>query len=128
MDYVTLNNGVRMPQLGFGTYQIKDPAACERAVRDAIGVGSHPVITRLAEKYGRNAGQIILRFEVQSGLIVLPKSTNPERIAGNLRIFDFELTEEEMNQMYDLDTGQGSHDPEAPGVAEMLLQNHKIHD
>ena len=89
---------------------------------------SHPVIAKLAEKYGRNAGQIILRFEVQSGLIVLPKSTNPERIAGNLRIFDFELTEDEMNQMYALDTGKGHHDPEAPGVAEMLLQNYKIHD
>ena len=89
---------------------------------------THPVITKLAEKYGKNAGQIILRFEVQSGLIVLPKSTNPERIAGNLRIFDFELTEEEMNQMYALDTGKGHHDPEAPGVAEMLLQNYKIHD
>ena len=89
---------------------------------------THPVITKLAEKYGKNAGQIILRFEVQSGLIVLPKSTNPERIAGNLRIFDFELTEDEMNQMYALDTGKGHHDPEAPGVAEMLLQNYKIHD
>jgi len=89
---------------------------------------SHPVIAKLAEKYGKNAGQIILRFEVQDGFIVLPKSTNPERIAGNLRIFDFELTEEEMNQMYALDTGKGSHDPEAPGVAEMLLQNYKIHD
>ena len=89
---------------------------------------SHPVIAKLAEKYGKNAGQIILRFEVQDGLIVLPKSTNPERIAGNLRIFDFELTEDEMNQMYALDTGKGSHDPEAPGVAEMLLQNYKIHD
>lgn len=89
---------------------------------------SHPVIAKLAEKYGKNAGQVILRFEVQSGLIVLPKSTNPTRIAGNLRIFDFELTEDEMNQMYALDTGKGSHDPETPGVAEMLLQNYKIHD
>ena len=89
---------------------------------------SHPVIAKLAEKYGKNAGQIILRFEVQDGFIVLPKSTNPERIAGNLRIFDFELTEDEMNQMYALDTGKGHHDPEAPGVAEMLLQNYKIHD
>lgn len=34
MDYVTLNNGVKMPQLGFGTFQIKDPAECERAVRE----------------------------------------------------------------------------------------------
>lgn len=89
---------------------------------------SHPAITRLAEKYGKNAGQVILRFEVQDGLIVLPKSTNPERIAGNLDIFDFALTEDEMDALRVLDTGKGHHDPEAPGVAEMLLQNYKIHD
>ena len=89
---------------------------------------SHPAITRLAEKYGKNAGQVILRFEVQDGLIVLPKSTNPERIAGNLDIFDFALTEDEMDALRALDTGKGHHDPEAPGVAEMLLQNYKIHD
>ena len=89
---------------------------------------SRPVIAKLAEKYGRNAGQIILRFEVQSGLIVLPKSTNPGRIAGNLDIFDFELAEAEMAELRSLDTGRGSHDPEAPGVAEMLLRNYKIHD
>lgn len=89
---------------------------------------SHPAITRLAEKYGKNDGQVILRFEVQDGLIVLPKSTNPERIAGNLDIFDFALTEDEMDALRALDTGKGHHDPEAPGVAEMLLQNYKIHD
>ena len=89
---------------------------------------SHPTITNLAEKYGKNAGQVILRFEVQDGLIVLPKSTNPERIAGNLDIFDFALTEDEMDALRALDTGKGHHDPEAPGVAEMLLQNYKIHD
>ncbi len=89
---------------------------------------AHPAITRLAEKYGKNAGQVILRFEVQDGLIILPKSTNPERIAGNLDIFDFALTEDEMDALRALDTGKGHHDPEAPGVAEMLLQNYKIHD
>ena len=50
MDYVTLNNGVTMPQLGFGTYQIKDPAECERAVRDAIDVGYRLIDT--AASYG----------------------------------------------------------------------------
>lgn len=89
---------------------------------------TNPVITEIAEKYGKNAGQVILRFEVQEGLIVLPKSTNPERIAGNIEIFDFELNEEEMERIRGLDTGKGSHDPEAPGVAEMLLANYKIHD
>ena len=47
MKYVTLNNGVQMPQLGFGTYQIKDPTECERAVRDAIDVGCR----RVTEKF-----------------------------------------------------------------------------
>ena len=89
---------------------------------------TNPVITEIAEKYGKNAGQVILRFEVQEGLIVLPKSTNPERIAGNIEVFDFELNEEEMERIRALDTGKGSHDPEAPGVAEMLLANYKIHD
>jgi len=88
----------------------------------------NPVITALAEKYGKNAGQIVLRFEVQEGFIVLPKSANPERIKGNIDIFDFELTADEMETIRALDTGKGSHDPEAPGVGEMLLNNYKIHD
>ena len=89
---------------------------------------NHPTITQLAQKYGKNAGQIILRFELQDGLITLPKSTNPARIKGNLDIFDFELTKEEMSALYKLDTGKGQHDPEAPGVGEMLQKNYKIHD
>ena len=50
MEYVTLNNGVKLPQLGFGTYQIKDPAECERVVRDAIDVGYRLIDT--AASYG----------------------------------------------------------------------------
>lgn len=92
------------------------------------GLLGDPVITKLAEKYGKNAGQIILRFEVQEGVITLPKSTNPERIRTNLDVFDFELTEEEMKEMRALDTGKGSHDPDAPGVEEMLRGAFVIED
>ena len=92
------------------------------------GLLGNPVITKLAEKYGKNAGQIILRFEVQEGVITLPKSTNPERIRTNLDVFDFELTAEEMNEMRALDTGKGSHDPDAPGVEEMLRGAFVIED
>lgn len=87
-----------------------------------------PVITALAEKYGKNPGQIILRFENQEGFIVLPKSTHEKRIKENIDIFDFKLTDEEMKSMEALDTGKGHHDPDAPGVAEMLLANFKVHD
>ncbi len=89
---------------------------------------SDPVVLKLAKKYGKDAGQIILRFEVQDGIVVLPKSTKPARIESNLNIFDFSLTKEEMLEMYALDTGRGRHDPDAPGVGEMLLKNYKVHD
>lgn len=85
-------------------------------------------ILLLSEKYKKNPGQIILRFEVQDGLIVLPKSVNPGRIKGNIELFDFELTAEEMDNLRALDTGKPSHDPEAEGVGEFLLANYKVHD
>jgi len=85
-------------------------------------------ITAIGEKYGKNVGQVILRFEVQAGMIVLPKSTNPERIKSNLDIFDFTLTEEEMDMMRSLDTGKTKHDPDAPGVGEYLIANYPIED
>lgn len=88
---------------------------------------NNPIINRIAEKYGKNAGQIILRFEIQDGLIVLPKSTNPARIEGNIDIFDFELSPEEMEEMRLLDTGKGAHDPEAPGTYEKMLAQYDVH-
>ena len=87
----------------------------------------HPLIQKLAKKYNKNAGQIILRFEVQDNVIALPKSTNPSRIAGNIDIFDFELTEEEMQDMRTLDTGKGTHNPEDPANEARLL-SFKIHE
>ena len=65
---------------------------------------------------------------MQEGVITLPKSTNPERIRTNLELFDFTLTEDEMNKMRSLDTGKGSHDPEAPGVEERLRNAFVITD
>lgn len=92
------------------------------------GMLNNETVKALAEKYGKNAGQIILRFETQEGAIVLPRSTNPQRLAGNLDIFDFELSEDELASLRALDTGKGSHDPDAPGVGEMLLKAYKVHD
>lgn len=88
----------------------------------------NPLVVSLAKKYGKNPGQIILRFEVQDGLIVLPKSTNPARIKGNIEIFDFQLAPEEMVAMRGLDTGKATHNPETPGMGETLLQKFLIHD
>ena len=86
-----------------------------------------PVIREIADAHGKNAGQVILRFEVQEGAIVFPKSVKPERISSNMEIFDFALSEEEMDQMRALDTGKGCHNPDAPGVAEMLIRAFDVH-
>lgn len=55
-----------------------------------------PVFTALASKYGKSNAQIILRWHVQAGNIVIPGSKNPEHIRANFALFDFALTEEEM--------------------------------
>ena len=89
---------------------------------------AHPLVTALAHKYNKTAGQIILRFEVQEGFVVLPKSTNPQHMADNIDIFDFSLTDDDMARMRSLDTGKGSHDPETPGMGDMLLKAYKVHD
>ena len=81
-----------------------------------------PVITKMAKKYGKDAWQIILRFEHQEGVTVFPKSVHEARIKSNMKIFDFELNSAEMDQMRALDKGKGMHDPDAPGVEEMLSQ------
>ena len=86
-----------------------------------------PVIKTIAEAHGKQAGQVILRFEVQEGAIIFPKSTKPERIRSNMEIFDFALTEAEMNAIRALDTGKGCFDHDAPGVAEFLISAFDVH-
>ena len=84
-------------------------------------------IVALANKYSKNAGQVILRWIYQEGVISLPKSTNPERMRGNIDIFDFELTDKEMESIQALDTGKPTHNPE-DSANETRLMGLKIHD
>lgn len=87
----------------------------------------NPVITEIAKEHGKSGAQIILKFEVQDGVIVFPKTVNPERMRSNMEIFDFALTGEEMNLIRALDTGKGNHDPDAPGIGEYLIKAFDIH-
>lgn len=182
MEYVTLNNGVRMPMVGFGVFQLPD-GDCERCVTEAINAGYRlidtaqayyneeavgraidrcgidrkelfvttkvwvtqhsydkarasvmesmrklqtdyldlvlihqplaehrliqllrtPMLIAIARKYSKTPAQVILRFNVQRGIVVIPKSSHKERIEENIDIFDFELTDEEMQQIRTLD-------------------------
>jgi len=62
-----------------------------------------PVVVRLAQKYNKNVGQILLKFEAQRGIIVIPKSVSVDRIRTNIQIFDFELTSAEIAELEALD-------------------------
>lgn len=68
----------------------------------AFGLLSDPVIASIAKKHNKNSGQVILRWHLQQGRVVLPKSSNKERMASNLQLFDFELSEEEMKAITEL--------------------------
>ena len=67
------------------------------------GLLSEPLFVSLAEKYQKSVVQIILRWHIQEGNIVFPKSENPAHIKSNINIFDFELTSEEMERIRALD-------------------------
>lgn len=73
-----------------------------------------PILEELAEKYEKTPAQIILRWDVQHGIITIPKSTKAHRQKENADLFDFELTADEMKQIDDLNTGErnGPHPDE----------------
>ncbi len=230
MEYVRLNNGIKMPKLGFGVFQIRDAAQCEQAVRDAIDVGYRLIDTaasygneeavgkaikscgvakedlfittklwisdtsyegakkafqksldRLAdliafnkvapavnqveanvffqqkesqkymeskgvvmegwapfakgkndlfhnetlrgigEKYGKTIAQVVLRWLLQRGVVCIPKSTKRERMEENFQVFDFTLSEEDMETIAALDTRKSCFfDHRDPAVVENL--------
>lgn len=73
----------------------------------AVGAGNvlaEPVLATIGEKYGKSPAQVVLRWHVQLGLIVIPKSVHEERIKQNIDVFDFELSDDDMAQIATLDT------------------------
>jgi len=70
------------------------------------GLIGEALFTKLAQKYNKSNVQIILRWHIQEGTIVFPRTTNPEHMKENFDIFDFELTADEMTQIRKLDCGK----------------------
>ena len=65
----------------------------------------NPAITSIANEYGRSAAQVLIRWSIQLGNVVIPRSGNPERIADNFNVFDFELTDAHMEALNGLNDG-----------------------
>lgn len=92
------------------------------------GIFEDQVLNEIARAHQRTAAQVMLRWNVQRGVIVIPKTSRPERLAENLNIWDFRLSDEEMERIGELDAGRrGMVDHTSPKYMKRLF-NYKIHD
>ncbi|WJV67332.1 2,5-didehydrogluconate reductase DkgA [Pectobacteriaceae bacterium CE70] len=79
------------------------------------GVFDQPIIRALAIKYGKTPAQIVIRWHLDNGFVVIPKSVTPTRIQENFDVFDFRLDKEELSEIAKLDCGKRlGPDPDAP--------------
>ncbi len=72
------------------------------------GMFNEPVFKEIAERHGKTVPQVILRWNIQCGVVVIPKSTHKERMEENIGIWDFELSDEDMEKIKTLETGRPS--------------------
>ena len=98
-----------------------------------LAEGKHAIFTNetlsaIAQKYGKSVAQVVLRWNTQRGVVIIPKSVHKERIEENLNIWDFSLSEEDMAAISSLDLGHSEIiDHSAPETAKWL-NGWKIHD
>ncbi len=92
------------------------------------GIFTHPVLTEIGKQYGKTAAQVALRWNVQRGVVVIPKSIHKNRMEQNIDIWDFQLSEKDMAQIAKLDLGHSEIvDHSDPGFVKML-HSMKVHD
>ena len=87
------------------------------------GLFQDPVLTEIGQKHGKTAAQVVLRWHLQRGVVVIPKSVRPERMRENIDVFDFALSAEEMERIGALDQKQSaffSH--QDPNVVEWFVE------
>lgn len=92
------------------------------------GIFTDPVLTEIGKKYGKSAAQVVLRWNAQRGVSIIPKSVHVKRMEQNLDIWDFALTDEEMKKISVMDLGHSEIvDHSSPDFVEMI-NNWKVHD
>lgn len=89
---------------------------------------SDPVLSEIAASHGKSVAQVVLRWLIQRGVVVIPKSVRPDRMAENTDVFDFALTDEQLARIATMDTGASLFfDHRDPAVVSQLTSR-RIHD
>lgn len=89
---------------------------------------THPILTKIGAKYGKTAAQVALRWNVQRGVVIIPKSTHKERMEENFNIWDFKLSDEDMAAIATLDLGHSEIIDHSAAETAKFLNGWKIHD
>ena len=92
------------------------------------GIFTHPVLTQIGQKYGKSAAQVALRWNVQRGVTVIPKSVHRERMEQNLAIWDFQLSGEDMAEIAKLDIGRSEIVDHSDPKFVQMLHRMKVHE
>lgn len=92
------------------------------------GIFSHPILTAIAARHGKTVGNVILRWLNQRGVVVIPKTVRKERMAENLNIFDFTLSDAEMESIAGMDTGRSPIYDDMDLATTKWIGTHKIHE
>lgn len=92
------------------------------------GIFTHPVLTEIAKKYGKSTAQVALRWNIQRGVAVIPKSTHENRIKENIDVFDFELSPEDMAKINALSLDRSEIVDHTNPAFIKMIHSLKIHD
>lgn len=92
------------------------------------GIFTNPILTQIGDKYSKSAAQVVLRWNVQRGVVVIPKSVHRSRMEQNFDIWDFKLTDEEMKSISSFDLGHSEIVNHYDPSFVKMLHNMKIHE
>ena len=92
------------------------------------GIFTHPVLTEIGKKYGKSAAQVALRWNVQRGVVVIPKSIHKERMEQNMDIWDFTLSDADMAEIAKLDLGHSEIVNHFDPAFVKMLHSWKVHE
>lgn len=91
-------------------------------------VFQNELLASIGTKYGKSVAQVILRWHIQRGVVVIPKSVHKERIIENINVFDFQLSDEDMSAIETMDIGHSETIDHFSPMAAKWLNGYKIHD